>query len=862
VCTITNTNGCDGVVCEDFACATVACDPTAPIGDNCTDLEYTPGVVCRTGSGDSCDPNELCIDQQASCTDDFFEPGTTMCNAGSGDLCDPDEMCPGTAGGVCPDDVFDNGSTVCNAGSGDLCDPEELCPGVADAACPDDTVTDQGTVCNPGSDDLCDPDEVCSGNADEACPADSYDDGSTVCNPGSGDVCDPDELCPGTPDDACPDDNVEPDTTVCDTGSGDLCDPDELCTGIADEVCPDDTVSDQGTLCRAGSNDQFCDVNEFCSGIAEDACPDDDAPDNAGLLCRTGNGVDVCDQDELCTGTPGADCPIDDAETNGGLICRESGTGFEDCDPAEVCLGIPGSICPGDYIEPEGTMCGDQSTTECTDSDSCDDAGVCLNNNKVCGSVTNSSLCQYDMEPTKGTCNGGEENGNPCFINDACQQGGGICDADVCLGGLQDGLACTPPEPGPCEDAGGVCEQSDQFRLLFSPDVQNWTAYRLNASNPGQTFYNIMYDASGAGDDDVTLTVTVPYPYVTVGGMPLHIYDGESVSGNGMGCLNPQDAIRSEPMFITLDDWIFGAADAGDYMLTCDSVPGPGRAGFCTFEVTVFNSEIPDGGLLYVNLHLDYGFKGQRVDANPYGLDAGTGLPEDRYDRHPNVSPWSSSDALANTSTDDGPLAIADCTAYWFDHTDDVTSGFCSGGDDDGLVCNVQVDACADAGGVCDGAVCQGGDLDQQPCTPIDCSSGGGTCIATPLFEDAVENLNIFKKISGIFGQTWCADDESGFAYYLRLIHPKKGVVDTIQADGEGHFVFSYHHKGKPTDYTVEIASDAGFTEIVSSATVYLQGSGWYDVTFTATDCGELTEAWEAVVTYGKPPKKKRGKKN
>ena len=685
VCTITNTNGCESTVCEDTACAILACDPTGVTG-NCDILTYTPDVICRAGSGDSCDPNEVCIDGQATCPDDFLEPDTTVCNAGSGDICDQDEMCSGIPGEACPDDTFDDGTTVCNAGSGDMCDPEELCPGVADAACPDDTVTSQGTVCNPGSGDVCDPDEVCSGNPDEACPDDTVASQGTVCNPGSGDICDPDEVCSGNPD----------------------------------EVCPDDTVSGQGTLCRPGSNDQFCDVDEFCSGVAEVACPDDDAPGNAGLLCRTGNGVDICDQDELCTGTPGADCPGDDAEINAGLVCRESGTGFEGCDPSEVCLGIPGSICPDDYIEPEGTPCGDQSTTQCTDPDTCDDAGICLNNNKVCGSVTNSALCEYDMEPTKGTCTGGDENGNPCFINDACQQGGGICDVDVCVGGLEDGLACTPPEPGPCEDAGGVCEQSDQFRLLYSPDAQNWTAYRLNASNPGQTFYNIMYDASGAGGDDVTLTVTVPHPYVTVGGMPLHIYDGESVSGNGFGCLNPEEAIRSEPMFITLDDWIFGVAGAGAYNLTCDAVPGPGGAGFCTFEVTVLNSEIPAGGLLYVNLHLDYGFKGQKVDANPYGLDAGTGLPEDRYDRHPYVSPWASSDALANTSTDDGPLAIADCTAYWFDHTDDVTAGYCSGGDNDGLACN---DACTDAGGICEVDTCVGGDLDGEACTPIDCSA-------------------------------------------------------------------------------------------------------------------------------------------
>jgi hypothetical protein len=828
----------------------------------CPDDTVEPSTtVCNAGSGDICDPDEVCTGvADAACPDDVIAPTTTVCNEGSGDLCDPDELCTGVADAACPDDMVEPSTTVCNAGSGDVCDPDEMCTGEADEACPDDTVADSGTVCNPGSGDLCDPDEVCSGNADEACPDDSFDDGTLVCNAGSGDLCDPDELCPGIADGACPDDTVADAGTVCDPGSGDLCDPDEVCSGNADEACPDDTVSDQGTLCRPGSGD-ICDADEVCTGVAEEACPEDDAPGNEGNICRTGNGVDICDQDELCTGTPGATCPDDDALNNAGLVCRESGTGFEDCDPAEVCLGVPGSICPEPYIEPEGTPCGDQSTTQCTDPDTCDDAGVCLNNNKVCGSVTNSALCEYDMEPTKGTCAGGSEDGSACLIVDPCVVAGGVCDGNTCVGGYEDGLACTPPTDGECELGGGICEQSDQFRLLFSPDVKNWAAYKLNASNPGQTFYNLMYDASGAGDSDVKLTVTIPYPYITVGGMPLHIYDGEAVRGNGQGCLDPTLGIRSEPMFITLDDWIFGAPGGGDYNLVCDIVAGPGGSGFCTFEVDILNSEIPESGLIYVNLHLDHGLKGKFVDANPYGIDPGTGQPEDRYDRHPLVSPWGSSDALVNTISDDGPLALADCQAYWFDHTDDVTAGVCVGGVDDGFECNIEVDACAEAGGTCNVDTCEGGDLDGEACTPIDCSEGDGICVATPLFEDSIENLNMFSKISGLFGRVYCADDGNGLAYYLRLVHPKRGTVQDVQANAEGVYAFTYDHKGKLTTYTVEIASDAAFTDILSSANVDLGSNGWYEVTFSATDCAG-DPLWESTVTYGESSKKKgNGKK-
>jgi hypothetical protein len=536
----------------------------------------------------------------------------------------------------------------------------------------------------------------------------------------------------------------------------------------------------------------------------------------------------VCDLDELCTGVPGEDCPDDDTESNQGKVCRVSGTGFEDCDPAEVCLGEPGSVCPDDYIEPEFKPCGDQSTTECSDPDYCDDSGICLYNNKVCGSVTNSSLCQYDMEPSKGSCEGGSQDGGACYIDDPCIQGGGICDANTCLGGVEDGAFCTVPDTDPCEsgggscveglcdsgfyagaaccyEGGGSCEQSDQFRLLFTPDTQNWVAYKLNASNPGQTFYNLIYDASGAGDSDISLTVTIPYPYVTVGGSPLHIYDADSVGSNGTGCLAPDGAIRSEKLHISLDDWILGAAGSGDYNLVCDQVQDPGGAGFCSFDVNVLNEEIPEGGMLYVNVHLDYGLKGKHVDANPVGPDS-SGMMADRYDQDDFISPWGSSDALVNSGSDSGPLALADCQPYWFEHT--------------------ETEAITEE----------------------------------PLFEDKLENLNMFKGANGLFGRVECSDDDSGIPYHVRLIHPRKGTVASADASHAGDFAVAYEHHGKPLMYTVELASDEAFNDIVHTTAVELSKTGWWEVTFSANRCGGFKEYWRATVVYGDRDHKKRKK--
>jgi len=499
----------------------------------------------------------------------------------------------------------------------------------------------------------------------------------------------------------------------------------------------------------------------------------------AVLVCDPSGAVGNCD---AVTYTP-------------GVVCRP---GSDDvCDPDEICVDGQ-ATCPADFITPPGAACGDDSATACTEPDTCDGAGICEFNNMPCGFATDSSLCEYDMEPAKGDCS---TDGSTCVFDLACAGiGGATCTSG---GDCQDASgsylgACVPDSV--CADN---CEQSDQFRLLFSPDVKNWAAYKLNASNPGQTYYNLIYDASAVGTDDVTLTVTIPYPYVTVGGNPLHVYDADMVETSETGCLDPSgadnvDYTASGPLSITLDDWLNGVAGAGDYSLFCDQVPGPGGAGSCTFEVMVLNGDIPPGGLIYLNVHLDYGLKGQFVDANPFGPDP-VGLEEDRYDRHPYLSPWDSSDALVNTSTDDGPLALADCQSYWFEHTDGNTD---------------------------------------------------------PLFKDQLQNLNIFKKIAGAFGRVWCADGGNGLEYYLRLVHPSKGVVQITQADEDGYYALSYKHKGKPTVYTVEVDTVDSFVSVVATTTVELQGNSWAEVNFWADDCSTVP-FWNSLVIYGSGRNKK-----
>ena len=118
---------------------------------------------------------------------------------------------------------------------------------------------------------------------------------------------------------------------------------------------------------------------------------------------------------------------------------------------------------------------GDQSTTECTEPEyprrcrclSEQQQGVRLSNQ------FSPVRIRYGKPDRGHLCRRVSEACNACLIVDPCVLAGGVCDTDTCVGGLEDGLACAPPTEGECEMGGGICEQSDQFRLFVQPDVKN-----------------------------------------------------------------------------------------------------------------------------------------------------------------------------------------------------------------------------------------------------------------------------------------------------------------------------------------------------------------------------------------------------
>jgi hypothetical protein len=378
----------------------------------------------------------------------------------------------------------------------------------------------------------------------------------------------------------------------------------------------------------------------------------------------------------------------------------------------------------------EGGSCGDGTANECTDPDTCE-AGECVANNKPCAFVTDSSLCPFDVSE----------------------------------------LACG--------------ETGRQFRTVLTPSPRDgWPSYKLNASNPGQYFYNLIVE--GAPFEEVTVDIDVPYPFVTQGATPLHVYDAALLEFDSYGCFLPQDALQSLGPQIAIEDYIGGVVPNGGFSLTCDQVGcGLDAAGACSFSAPV---TIPESGQAYVTLHLDYGLKGASLDANDgaditsFGQTTCDTYP-DRYDLGaPGAEVDGGWDALKNTETDDGPIAISNCKSYPFSH---------------------------------------------------ECS----TCVDTSEFSDQVQSLNIFKRIKGVYGPVMSSDTESPVSgAWVEVFRVSTGeLVASGVSDEDGYYAIPYKHTGKRAMY--DIALNGG--EITQR--VQLKANGWAEVSFdvfTGTSTG------------------------
>jgi len=142
--------------------------------------------------------------------------------------------------------------------------------------------------------------------------------------------------------------------------------------------------------------------------------------------------------------------------------------------------------------------------------------------------------------------------------------------------------------------------------------------------------------------------------------------------------------------------------------------------------------------------------------------------------------------------------------------------------------------------------------------SPDACVDGGGSCVSTPQLADEVQNLNLFKKISGAFGRVFCADTGNGIAGFLHLevegeTNFNKAVF-TSEIDGDGYYVLGYKHKGKSANYQIRWcdADDCSGDQHVTDP-FPLQGNGTVEIDIEAVDsCDELdgpdeSSDWEMI---------------
>jgi uncharacterized repeat protein (TIGR01451 family) len=134
-----------------------------------------------------------------------------------------------------------------------------------------------------------------------------------------------------------------------------------------------------------------------------------------------------------------------------------------------------------------------------------------------------------------------------------------------------------------------------QFRLIFTQDPKNPGTYKLTASNPGQFYYNIFF--IGTPGEEATIDITIPYPFVTQGANPIHFYSDASYC-SGSGCFLPSNELT-------------------DFEVTGGSETPSGARGIVLedygseeFITLTAVGDIPSTSLIYVTIHLDYGFKG------------------------------------------------------------------------------------------------------------------------------------------------------------------------------------------------------------------------------------------------------------
>jgi hypothetical protein len=609
----------DGNVCTDDSCVPasgcVHTNNTSPCDDGnaCTTGDVCGGGSCHGGSPTNCDDGLFC-------TDDSCDPSTGCSHGphdcGTGQVCDEtDNEC-----------VQCNSDTDCSTGQ-PICDPStHTCVEcLTDSDCNDanacttdvcvaGTCQYPAVVCDDGlfcTDDSCDPSTGCTTSPHECDNGQLCDENTNSCV-----ECLTDTDCPsGAP--------------FCnDSGTCVECQADSDCND--NNVCTTDSCNTAGTCVHTGNTNPCDDGNACTSG---DICGGGTCHAGAPVVCNDNNGCtdDSCNPASGCVYTNNTS-PCDDGnacttnDTCGGGSCHggdapncDDGNGCtnDSCNPASGCVHTnnsnpcnDGNACTTNDTCGGGT-CNGGTPPNCDDgnvctTDSCNTSTGCVHTNNT-APCNDGNACTTNDVCGGGTCHGGSapncNDGNPC-TTDSCNPATGCVHAgtdgsDNSCGQVTDTMYCALPT--------GLCGNSStapEFRLIdlqtptFS-SIQNKTVmndYIINASNPGQFYYNVFY--AGTPGSAVNLTIEVSYPFVTQGAHPIQVHDSVGSSG---GCFVPSPSLSG--FTITTD----GGQSSGGFPVILRSDYSAQQLGSTT-AVTV-SGTVPATGLVYVTIHLDYSLK-------------------------------------------------------------------------------------------------------------------------------------------------------------------------------------------------------------------------------------------------------------
>jgi hypothetical protein len=125
-----------------------------------------------------------------------------------------------------------------------------------------------------------------------------------------------------------------------------------------------------------------------------------------------------------------------------------------------------GHDCPTDAFEP--------STTTCTGTSN---GGACDDTDKCSGTA---NTCVDKFKPATSVC---RADAGECDVAELCTGSSGACPADA----KAECSVVTDSSLCPFDVDANACGGGEQFRLVFTPDVQKWPAFKL-IDQPG-TFY-------------------------------------------------------------------------------------------------------------------------------------------------------------------------------------------------------------------------------------------------------------------------------------------------------------------------------------------------------------------------------------